>query len=927
MDDTKKEESVVPPKQSSDLKADPEALPPKAHTFRSKIQQSEIKSQRKPILEPEHIGIMSEEQAEKEILDAPAEEESLIDLIAASDEKEEKKEKKQKLDLHFDVQEFLLYRDKIIGFFEKYSESKKILDVLWMFFMASIFVGGIAFFAVFAFLYFSFTPLLKNYLIAKDLSTVDFTVADYSLSELKLTDVHDKQGLFTINTIRLQYDFINLLKGRISLADIDTLNIYIKGDKGTGYNTQDVLSLFQKLGLMDTGSPIQIQTLQFKNSKIYINNDEYQMPVDFSGLGDLEKRKQFVIPFNFKNDYLTANASLTTSLENGGVNWSISLDKGKLFIPDLPDQNIKGTVVAKTRGNKLASISIDLTLGEEQKASVQITPAEDGFVSIDVEATLPPVLAGARPMNLKVTMPKATIAKDLKSLVSDGPMTVKFSEFKTNIVQTDLIQATLDGHMACTPLQCSFKLKKAADVLVFSLLKKAMNMSLKSTQPVRLSLQPTAEDLFTLSSTQLSVNAFIKKLEMVLDENQAQEETTQLKVASAETTVKAQYDFVNDVGSVTTDSKGVSLADKVVQVEKADIKTNTDKKGTLLSLSSPQVLLPHNDSFKLPFSLDLSMDEDNYFTAVVTDLNKQIRMNATGYVILQTGEWQVSVDTQPIVFDKTLQPAQITNILDERIKNVSGAVALKGILHWKSTRDVTGPMYVSLDKVSFSYGDVQIKNISTVAEITSFVPFGTQRNQEAFIESLTTLLPFQNVVLNYFFDSEKGQTSISKMNMNVAGVTLRMDPSWLSYQSPSHTLQFKAKAVKLSNVEPYLTLTDLKMRGTASINMTLQLDSERLSLKTLEVSIPTAGSISYTQAAGKGGTSGTKFVPFKKATILLSELMNGTTDFLLLGDKLNSQDTRKNTIRLNISKPLRDYIKSMPIAPVPPQISELIQNF
>ena len=124
----------------------------------------------------------------------------------------------------------------------------KTFQVIWMFMMTLIYLGGIAFFTVFFVLYFAFTPLLRGYLNSRGLSNVDFTVASHSLSELTIKDIKDKQGIFKIKSIRLQYTFTNFLKGKITLADVDSLEIFIKQDKDKGYNVRDlmtVLSLFR----------------------------------------------------------------------------------------------------------------------------------------------------------------------------------------------------------------------------------------------------------------------------------------------------------------------------------------------------------------------------------------------------------------------------------------------------------------------------------------------------------------------------------------------------------------------------------------------------------------------------------------------------------------------------------------------------------
>ena len=51
-----------------------------------------------------------------------------------------------------------------------------------------------------------------------------------------------------------------------------------------------------------------------------------------------------------------------------------------------------------------------------------------------------------------------------------------------------------------------------------------------------------------------------------------------------------------------------------------------------------------------------------------------------------------------------------------------------------------------------------------------------------------------------------------------------------------------------------------------------------------------------------------KNLPFRKATLMLNELADGTTDFLLIAENKNVQNRRRTTIRFNIASPLSSFV-------------------
>ena len=714
------------------------------------------------------------------------------------------------------------------------------------------------------------------------------------------------------------------------MADVDSLEIFIKQDKDKGYNVRDLMTVFLKLGLMDRNSPMHIQSLQFKNSKVFVGDQAY--PIDFSGIGDLEVQRQFVIPFTFQNDYLTANASLTTSIEGAGTTWTVTLDNGKLSLPKLPAEMVSGTLVWKTRNTHIQSFNADLSLKQEnneKKISLQLLPVQGGKANINLTMDLPQERNEVKPLQVNITLRNATIGNDLKSISTKDPFNIKLTNVNTDFLKADTIQASLNGNLTCEGQKCTFKQTRPSDIIFFSPVKKVWDTEITVSYPLRITLTPSKENLFVLDQTKLTFDSIIRKSSFNLTKIK-NNETYPLSISTGETSVKGTFDLVDRTGMLQTSSENVGWSDNVLKFERAQVETQSDKNGSAISLSTPFVSLVDYDLLKIPFALQLQMTPDQYFNLALQSNNKQVTLNANGYFSTFTGEVLAAVETQPIRFDKdTLQPSKITGLIDESLTNVTGTVTCRGQFHWKNDRSVDGPMNILLDKVSFNYGNVQVNNLSTMMEITSFVPFGTKRNQEAFVESIITTLPFSNIDINYYFDMSKRQFNISRMNMELADVIFRIDPTWLTYQSPVQTFLFKAKNIDLEQVVPYARLDNFNMQGNiSSASFSLQLNNEKVLLKNMELTIPQDGTIAYTpESYSNASLDIFKNLSFKKATVILNELENQTTDFLFIGDSTNPQDRRKTTIRFNITEPLRNFIKSADPKPIPDEVIEKMKQF
>ena len=906
------------------------AGPPKSHNFSGNVPPSPANpfpSPAEPV--PSMPVHTSQHFTENDLL----EKQSLINQIMVSEPKPEP-EKKPLFDFNFHFNKSMLFHwDKeIIAFLNKYPLLKRTLQIVWGTILTGIYLSGFFFFAAFLTIYFAFTPILRSYLDSKGLQNVSFTVSSHDLSQITLTNIADKNGSFKIKTMRLQYSLAELLKRQITIADIDGFEVKIQDNKEKGFNIKEVASLFWKIGIIDHNSPFKIQSLQMKNAKLFIGNNEYQLPINFSGIGELATTQHFLIPFTIQNQYLQAEASLDTQIGPRETTWIIKVEKGQLTLPEQPTLSINATLTWKTQNLSMRSLALDvavLTEGKERTFNLSIFPGEKDKLNIDATITIP-LLNNPKPFQAELSLKNVDLAKDLRSFKSNSPINLKLTNVQNKFLSTEIIQTTLNGDLSCAKKTCSFELKKPSDLILFSPVKEFGDTKIDISYPMRLTLFPQEKKLFNLSSKEIIFSALFKNATLNLRKTPKNEETSDLRIFLGNATADGNYSFYDKKASFSINGKNVSYSDDSLKIERADVQLQMTGLGTSLNVKSPSLMLEKNTLLKQPVAIDFYMDTEQYFKLTANTFNKQLLIDANGYYNPYTGEILAALSTNTIPFKKGLpSPAEISSLFDNNLTNLTGNITLKGQVHYKNERNVSGPLKIMFEDVSFDYGNAHITNLNTVMTMSSLLPFGTQGVQTAFAQSIDAVLPMQNVQAQFFFDASRKQFNISQLDVTMAGRFMRIDPAWLIYQAPVYTFTFKAKPAKVEELLTYLNVKDLAVSGFGTLEYTIQLEDKKFSLKNLQLEIPGEGLIAYTPSVyPNANLEVLKNLPFRKATLMLNELADDTTDFLLIAENKNLQNRKRTTIRFNIKTPLASFIKDAQEAySIPLEFKQMKESF
>lgn len=886
------------------------AGPPKSHSFTGNVPPSPanpIPSPANPI--PSMPVHTSQHFTENDLL----EKQSLIDQIMESEPKPEPEKKPLfDFDFHFDKKIFLHWDKKLIAYLNKYPLLKRTLQIAWGLVLTGIYLGGIAFFAAFLTIYFAFTPILRSYLDSKGLQNVSFTVVSHDLSQITLNNIADKNGTFKIKNIRLQYSFADLLKRRITLVDVDGLEIKIEDNKEAGFNVKEVASLFWKLGILDRNPPFKIQSLQMKNAKLFIGNNEYQLPINFTGIGELATTQHFLIPFTIQNQYLQAEASLDTQVGARETTWVVKIEKGRLTLPEQPALTINATATLKTQNLNVKSLTLNtavLTEGKERTFTLSVLPAEAGKLNIEATADIP-LLDSPKPFQANLTLKNVDLAKDFRSFKTNAPINLKLSNIQNKLLTAEIIQTTLNGDLSCSVKKCTFKLSKPSDLILFSPIKEFGDTKIDILYPMRLTLSPDKENLFDLTAQNVTFSSLLKNTTLNLRKTPKNQESSDLRLVLGNTVIRGNYNFNDKKGTLSIDGENVSYLDDALKFERATVQVQSTAIGTSLNIQSPLLSLEKVTLLKQPVSIDFYMDTEQYFKLQADTLNKQLSINANGYYNPYSGEILAAISTNSIPFKKgLLSLSEISGLFDESLANLTGNVTFMGQIHYKNERNVSGPLKMMLENVSFDYGNAHVTNLNTVITMSSLIPFGTQGVQTAFAEAVEAVLPMRDIQAQFYFDSSRRQFNISQLDVTMAGRFMRIDPTWLIYQAPIFTFTFKAKPTPVEDLLSNVKIKNLKATGFGTLEYTLQLEGDHFSLKSLQLDIPGEGMIAYTPAVYPNkNLEVLKNLPFRKATLMLNELADGTTDFLLIAENKNVQNRRRTTIRFNIASPLSSFV-------------------
>ncbi|MBP5535079.1 MAG: hypothetical protein J6Y03_06235 [Alphaproteobacteria bacterium] len=806
-------------------------------------------------------------------------------------------------------------RKIIKEFYEKNIKYFHALNVLWMIAKSVFYSIGLAFFIVCLFFFISFNSLIRSYLNKKGLENVTFGRIEHSLSGFVFHDIREKNGLFSINSIKAQYSFADLLEKKIPFVGVDTLKIYIQEGENAKNTSQELTKILLSLGIFDKNSLFSINSLHFENSVLYVGNKEYKLPVSFSGVGSLEATKHFLFPITLKNEYVKLNANVELDIASSSSTWKMEIVSGSLTLPNIEEKNLTGTATLKTANGTFNSINFAGQLKDDEstkEVSIYASKNANSAWSIRVNLAVP---QKGDPTTYLLSLSNVLIGKDWKSFKSESPISLKVSNFQYDDFKADEIKVSGRGSLNCALDGCTYVVKEKSDIILFSPSYTLYETNFSVNYPIYIEVLPTKEAALTLRADKLLFDIRSAASTFALRKKSGVVTNQPTDVSINNSHIKGSFSLEDKSFNADVLINYKEINDTNFRLANGNVHFSLNKGDLTTRIVSQRARLKTFDYFKPEVNLVLDILPNNYFDATVKSDKNNLSITADGYYNPYSLNASVAIQTTtPIVFgeDQPL-PQDVSSFFSEHLRNVSGSVSIKGMIHYKDLRSISGPLKVLIDDASFTYGNTTVKGLSTVLNISQIVPFGAQGVQNIYAEEVTNILPFTNANAQVFFDAGRKQFNFSSLSIDVAGYSLLIDPMWYSYTSPVYTFNFKGRPVLAQSIVDATTLKDVQIKGNASVNLSLQMEGPEFSLKSFEFLIPSDGTIYYTPSSYPHSyLENLKQLDFRRLSIYLTE-QDKENELIFSSENKANKVKKKTSFRMKVEEPLPSYIKEQKI--------------
>ena len=836
----------------------------------------------------------------------------------AEDEKKKKKRKKINWQLamgralHTTAEEYLHLRREM----RRFARFRKYFYAVWGVFLSFLYLTCITFFTAAVLIKIYFYYLLGVVLEREGLGDFSFKVLSHSLNSMELRSIHDKFNRVEIQKMVVRYRLDHLLKGKVDQVEVDGLSIHLR-DSEAGFDLEELLSTIMRVTSLEEKLSMNVQIFQIKNATLFVGNKERPLPIDFSGLGDFKSKREIDLPLSLNSSLLKADATLTASFEGKTTKWSMVVEKGRLSIPNQPSKDVRIKLTFVTKSGKLDGLNIDLTTldGDMSTFAVNVLPAGKDKLNIDFSFTTPLKDEPLKRYSLNVSLKNVDIPNNLTKLETDRPISVNMTNISNQVFKAASLRAVLMGRLICERDNCKYRLTSPSEVLIFDLEKEVGNYFIDAPYPIKLSLSPEGEkDMFVFNKEGVAYFSQVLSPSLVFRRRLAENQPQSVSVDAKTLSLNGNYSLKKGVqSSVVVESDGLTYLDNDLSMRRATFKAVLSMAGGAFRLTSPITKMLSSSLIKKEFFIDLSMTSDEYFETEIKTLDNFVSFVANGYYSPISGEILAAVKTtKPIEFKKTQELTKLSSIFPEDLKDVSGKLQIKGQVHYKNARSISGPISALIENMDFSYNNVQVDDLNGLLDITSIVPFGTKLvNQDLFAKRIDAVLPLTDVHASFTCDLSRRQLYVSSLDGKVASIPVSVASNWYNYGQDAYDFIFSSKKFEADELLKNIRLPNFDVNATAQMDYILSFENEQALLKSFSIVADNGGSIVYT---GKKTLSKDYEIfnnaSFKRLSVMLTSVSKDLTNATLVMEQRDGMRIKRQNVRLNIRRPLLDFIIS-----------------
>jgi len=244
-----------------------------------------------------------------------------------------------------------------------------------------------------------------------------------------------------------------------------------------------------------------------------------------------------------------------------------------------------------------------------------------------------------------------------------------------------------------------------------------------------------------------------------------------------------------------------------------------------------------------------------------------------------------------------------------------------GSFNWINSRQITGPLYVSLKDFGVQIGNTTVSGLNTVITLSSLEPLVSQGVQQVFIQEMKGVLPLKNISLTYQLDNQFFY--LTSFSGYLGNAELMADSTLIPHRASFSTLVLRNSNIDMASFADYLSFP-VRLSGRANLTLPIELNHQQMDIKNGELRFMN-GLIAQGEDAHPRLSDLLKnqnSYQARNGLMLLNSVPNSslTEIQVILDEKDSGLDATKRSFRKTYRKDLNKLIKNMPTDSVPAEI-------
>lgn len=769
----------------------------------------------------------------------------------------------------------------------KYHKIFDVLSFVWAGFMSVIYAGGLIMLILLVYAYIHFPVVLQENMERQGIQVKDFKVDNYTFSLIELNDLVGADDMYTIKKMSIHSTFSDFIKRRVKSVTLDGVRVKIKATKD-GLELGTLPKILVTLNNNPMAKTVKVDNLMIQNAVLEINGQDFTLPVSFSLTGIYEKNSKISMPIYIKEDNINVVGSLDIQGNAKEMTFVFEIKAGTLTLPRRSPENISGKIEVLTKNMRVAHIQGDATLSygnNAKKVHLNLDRTNDnlyrGVLDFSYVSADPYGKDKDVRMSAALNFDGLSITKE-NQILSNKPIKVVVQNFQKQGVNISNLSATLNGQLECKDLACTYKIERSSPVFVRESSLLFNGDTIRSAGEYSFLLGPNNRQSINWNNNHIYFNLMAERFSFSGYRNS---QVSPVSLIIPWGTYRGEIDLTKGNQTLAMDVRDTSVVTPEFSASKVTFKSaDIFNDRARVEINAGNVLVTESEIFKQPFKLIL--DQTGLDTkALVSMSNNLIRLSFSGVARLLSGEFRGNVFLHEFDISEIGTPlTEVSSLFPDFMQNAKGKIGALGTIYWKNSKQITGPVYVSLKDVGFGMNGWSVEGVNSVITLQSLEPLITPSNQKIFISNFKGPIVLQNILIDGKADSQFFK--LNKASAMLLDIPLQADSALIPRKTNNATVFFKNNSVNWVLANRKLNLYRMSLAGRGSVLLPIEFRDSKANIKNAEIKMSN-GEIDLSKITDK------KLKAFF-ADALRYSVRTGTI-------LINSSDTEENMSTVNIS--------------------------